>query len=150
MIPVELKKLSPHVHTSIHWLTKTLSVPCYPECQRKLSSCNPASQPIIQDSTVILCTSLENAMIIAEIVTCHTSKTANWMKRHYPKRIYWMDGMVWLCDIAVAEGGTHHFARLVQILLMNTITSKIRMLAIPLLLSAGKLRRTLIFFANWK
>jgi hypothetical protein len=24
------------------------------------------------------------------------------------------------------------------------------MLAIPLLLSAGKLRRTLIFFANWK
>jgi hypothetical protein len=59
-----------------------------------------------------------------------------------------MDGMVWLCDIAVAEGGTHHFARLVQILLMNTITSKIRMLAIPLLLSAGKLRRTLIFFAN--
>jgi hypothetical protein len=48
-----------------------------------------------------------------------------------------MDGMVWLCDIAVAKGGTHHFAKLVQILLMNTITSKI-----------GKLRRTLIFFAN--
>jgi hypothetical protein len=35
-----------------------------------------------------------------------------------------MDGMVWLCDIAVAKGGTHHFARLVQILLINTITSK--------------------------
>jgi hypothetical protein len=56
-----------------------------------------------------------------------------------------MDGMVWLCDIAVAEGDMHHFARLVQILLMNTITSKIRVLAIPLLLSAGKLRRTDIF-----
>jgi hypothetical protein len=27
-----------------------------------------------------------------------------------------MDGMVWLCDIAVAKGGTHHFAKLVQIL----------------------------------